>query len=248
MKLTDSQKRFAGMALIIIFCIIELLFLFALIFTLVSGDGPPEDAVSFVFVMGIFAFPLWWGIKLWKASSTNSSIKPTVDNDGPVKDESTVISVQTKIELPEYRRMVFYNTYTHPSVILLHLIGISMLTYYAIAGSNDWFTLFFTLLMLYMPVSVYRNARSSYDSSKTVHENLSYTFTSQGLSVTGETVNFSIQWRSLFKVRETKSWFLLYTNKQNAMLIPKDTFASEGEVTRFRDIIPVEVVRDAKMF
>lgn len=244
MSVTDSQKKVAGMALVIIFSAIELIFLAVLIFTLLSEESAPEQAFSFVFVMGIFAVPLWWGIRLWNANMKVKTLNQPGDAISPDVDDSSVISVQTKIELAEYRRMIFYNTYTHPILIFLHFIGISFIAYYFISGSGDWFVWFTTIFLLYLPISIYRSAQSSYNSSKTVHEHLFYTFNPQGVAVAGETVNFSIQWRSLYKIRETKSWFLLYTNKQNAMLIPKSAFTSEVDVTRFRAIIPVEVVRE----
>jgi hypothetical protein len=245
MNLTYSQKKAVGVAIIIIFGAIDLIFLAVLIFTLINGESSVEQAISFLFVMGIFAVPLWWGIRLRRASviaiSLNRPREPLVPVVG---DASSVVSVQTKIELSEYRRMVFYNTYSHPLFIFLHFIGISFILFYLVGGAGDWFVLFTTIFLLYLPISIYRSSRSSYESSKTVHEHLFYTFSPQGVEVRGETVNFSIQWRSLFKIRETRSWFLLYTNKQSAMLIPKSSFTSEEDVTRLRAIIPMEVVRE----
>lgn len=244
MTLTNSQKKVAGMVIIIIFTALELIFLAVLTYTIISGESSTEQAISFIFVMGIFAIPIWWGIRIWKANLIDKLRNHEGASMVPVVDGGSVISVETKIELPEYRRIIFYNTYTHPIVIFLHFIGISFIAYYFVAGSSNWFVWFTTIFLLSLPITISRSAKSSYESSKTVHERLSYTFSAQVVAVIGETVNFSIQWRSLFKIRETKRWFLLYTNKQNAMLIPKSSFTSEREVRRFREIIPAEVVRE----
>lgn len=244
MNLTNSQKKVAAMAIIIVFAAIELVFLATLIFTIVSGESPPEQAISFIFVMGIFAVPIWWGIRLRKASSIATWGDHAGGSIAPVVDGDSIVSVETKVKFPEYRRMVFYNTYTHPMVIFFHFIGISFITFYLVLGSANWFTWFAAIFILYLPIAIHRGAKSGYASSKTVHETLSYTFSRQGVTAVGKTVNFSIQWQSLFKICETKSWILLYTNKQNVMLIPKSAFTSEQDVTRFREMIPAEVVRE----
>ena len=147
----------------------------------------------------------------------------------------TTMRVSVKIELSEYRQIVFRQTYATPVFIIIHAICIALLIFYLPAGHFDWFMVFLLLFMLVLPLSVARSATSTYRSAKTLHENLVYEFTSETIVVTGESCNMNMPWRTLYKVKELGKWFLLYTNRQTAMVIPKRVFSSQSDLERFRE-------------
>lgn len=239
MKLSPDVRRAIGMSVILLFGCVELLFLGALVYTLADGTATMSESFSFVFVMGIMAFPFWWGLRLWKSGgktpgTTSVDLSSTPDASSSI--ETTPITVETNITFSVYRKVVFLQTYTHPMFLFLHLIGIGFIAFYLFQGEWHSYMLFVILFLLYLPIAVHRGAKKMYDSAKTIQGPVTYTFTAENIVTNGETCNSTMQWQALHKVKETERWFLLYCNTQAVMIIPKHAFASEQEIERFRNI------------
>lgn len=233
MKVSPCVRKAIGISVVLLFACIELLFLGILIYTTFDGTATMEQSISFLFVMGIMAFPLWWGLRAWKSSNAKTS--PVLTNDLP-DSSSEPITIKTNVNFDDYRKVVFVQTYTNPIFLFLHLIGISFIAFYLLQGDWNWFVFFIIFFLSYLPVAVYRSAKKVYDSAKMLHGSITYTFTAEKIITTGETSNSTMQWQSLHKVTETKQWFLLYCNTQAVMIIPKLAFTSEQEKERFRKI------------
>ena len=226
MNLTPTARKVIGLSVIILFGLLELFLLAIMIYQFFND---PSLAFQFVFTMAIFGFPLWWGTKMWK-----SGVKKVLPVSQHTPDDGTPIILETKITLSDYRKLMYLTTYTHPAFLFVNLIGVMFIGTYFFYGSDIWFPLFALLFLSYLPIVVYLNAKKAYNSAKTLHEQTIYTFTPEGLEAKGETSDFTIKWQSLHKIKETKDWFLLYTNMQSAMVIPKKAFHSEAEIERFR--------------
>lgn len=227
MTLTPNQNKIAAILLFIVLVPLELLLLVLMISIFFSDEKEKVQTVfTFIFVMAIFLLPLRWAYLIWKrqkpkpvASSTNANV---------------IIKFQTKINLPEYRQLLFLISYSNSVFIYLHIIAIGMFFFVLLNGKGEWFGYFGIIFVLYLAIAIYRNANSNFKTTKTLHETLSYEFNLEGVTVIGQTFNSTIQWNSFHKVREFKKWFLLYTNKQIAMLIPKRAFNSPSEMESFR--------------
>jgi hypothetical protein len=234
MKLTSGQNKVAAIVVIIVMVFLELVMLMVMISIPFSEEKEKwQMTFTFVFVMAIFSMPLRWAYLVLKRQKTKSASLPP----GEAIDPSIIVKVQTKIELPEYRQLLFQLTYSSSVIIYLHIIAIGMLFFSLLNGTGEWYAYAFIIFILYLPVAVYRNANTNYKATKMIHETLSYEFSRESLLVAGETFNSTIQWNSFHKARELKKWFLLYTNKQVAMLIPKRSFTSLAEMDEFRKLI-----------
>jgi len=233
MKLSPGARKGIGISVVSLFACIELLFLGTLIYPLFDGTATMPQSMSLLFVMGIMAFPLWWGLRVWK--SGNAKTSPALGNDLP-DTGSEPITIKTNVTFDDYRRVVFLQTYTHPIFLFIHLIGITFIAFYLFQGDWNWFVFFIIFFLLYLPIAVYRSAKKVYNSTKMLHGSISYTFTSESIITAGEISNSTMQWQSLHKVKETKQWFLLYCNTQAVMIIPKLAFSSEQEMERFRRV------------
>jgi hypothetical protein len=237
MNFNIQSKKVFGIILIIIFIPIQLLLFAVLAYSVFTNGGKiTQNEISLLFTLGIFFFPLWFGFKLWKVGTVNRSVIPDINDsiiDGTYSSES-VIKIQVKIELTEFRKLIFRQSYTSPVLIFIYFIGVFMLLFYLLNGEANWFMLFVLLFILYMPILIYRSATSTYKTTKALHENQVYEFTSENISSTGQSFHYTVQWQALHKVKETKNWFLLYTNKHNAMFIPKNSFVSLSDLDTFR--------------
>jgi hypothetical protein len=226
MNLTPTTRKVTGLSVIILVGLLQVAFLAGLIYYLFTDL---TQAFSFAFVVALLAFPFWWGFKMWKSGMTE---KLPVSHNSIIDD--TPIVIETKVTLAEYRKVVYMMTYTMPAILFVHLIGLVFIGGYFINGGSIFIPVFAILFLLYLPIAVHRSAGRVYNSSKTLHERIVYTFTPETIVAKGETSDFTVQWQSLHKAKETKDWFLIYTNTQSAMVIPKKTFHSNEEIERLR--------------
>ena len=231
MKLSPILRKAIGLSVVVLFGLLQLLFIGTLVYSVINGTSGAEQAMSFIFVIALFAFPVWWGFRMWKSVVINKVKTAQIDSS---INSSLSITIHTTLGLAEYRKLMFLLSYSSPLFIYVHLIGITMLTVLLFKGEWNWFTLFILFFLLYLPIGVFRSARKLFDSSKMLHEQLSYTFTAESIVAAGQTFNTTIKWESLFKTKETRQWFLLYTNAQAAMVVPKSAFASAEEIGSFR--------------
>ncbi|HYC87132.1 MAG TPA: YcxB family protein [Chryseosolibacter sp.] len=145
------------------------------------------------------------------------------------------IRFQTRVELADYRKLVFRQTYSNPVYILINLVCVGTLIYNSVQGVNNLTTVFVIVFLFYMPIMLFFKARSNYKASKALHEMILYEITPETITIKGPSFDSVLQWRSLYKVGELRDWFLLYTSKQMAMLLPKKAFPSAADVARFRE-------------
>jgi hypothetical protein len=235
MQLSPSARKAIGLITIIVFGLIELLLIAVLIYTPFDDTAQPGQAWTYLFPMGIMAFPIWWGFNLWK-SGAKKPIPPTGQLAPSIENNEDALTIKTHITLSEYRKVVFLLTYTNPVIIFVYILGISFLGFYVSNGSSSWWMLFIVIFLCYLPIAVIRSAKRAYDTAKILHEPITYTFTPDSIISTGHSFNSTMRWQTLHKVKETKRWFLLYCNTQSLMIIPKESFPSEEELTRFRGI------------
>jgi hypothetical protein len=144
------------------------------------------------------------------------------------------VKIKTKLSLSQYTKVLFGVTYRMPVFIFLNAGGILFIAYYLLNGLADWFTVFVAVFLLSLPFTVFRSARKNYESMKALHEEIEYVFTEQTISASGQSFNSTMAWETLHKVRESKHFFLLFQNKQAAIMIPKTAFLSETDVNKFR--------------
>jgi hypothetical protein len=232
MVITPGLKKGFGIFLVVLFTILELLFLAVLIYNLFTGgEDSIQNILSFLFVMGLVFFPLWWGLSLWKSASIPS--KPN-SQDLVSLPPNEAIKIDVKISLAEYRKLSFRLAYMTPAFVFLNFIGILMIATYLSTDTGDWFILFIALFLLYLPIGIYIHTSSNYKTTKFLNEAVTYEFTPETISAAGASFQSTIQWSVLYKVRELTDWFLLYTSKQQAMFIPKGAFHSMEELESFR--------------
>ncbi|MBF9251753.1 YcxB family protein [Pontibacter sp. 172403-2] len=155
------------------------------------------------------------------------------------------ITIQSKLTLEKYIRLMFRLTYRKFIMLFISFIGVTMLTAGILDFASVWnsidgppyFQLIFgTVVVFYLPFTVYRSARKNFLSHANLQENMTYTFTPEQIIIQGETFNSTTSWDKVYKVQELKGWFLIYQSKQVAHLVPKDTFSPE-QIFRFREIM-----------
>jgi hypothetical protein len=239
MNLSSTQKKVVGVSVIILASLMALAFIIALILSLLDGMPADQRILASLLVISIFVFPIMWGFRLWMSARRELKHKNRINEVRENIDSGIVVNVDAKVELPEYRKLIFRMTYTRPLYIYFHVMGIIVLLLSWSDMPNNWLGLFTTIFILYLPVSVYRAANANYKSTQMLHEVIHYTFTPETITGSGQSFTSTLQWTSLYKFKESNDWMMLYTNRQVAMLIPKTAFASVEDMENFRKMAAV---------
>ena len=233
--ISNRAKKILLRSLIVLLTIFQLLFLLTGVISIVGDeDGQGlQTAGTFLFVIILFGFCLWWAIRQLKTLHRVDA-KSEITSIDHETSPGHVIRVESQLGLAEYRKLMLTTTFTRPIVLYLYFIGLTIIGLSLAQSDYNWFMLFFLIFLLYLPISVTRSANANYKSSKAIHETITYEFTSDTIASTGTTFKTTVTWDSLYKTQELKDWILLYTNKHLAMFIPKQGFTSEEDLKIFK--------------
>ena len=93
-----------------------------------------------------------------------------------------------------------------------------------------------TAIFLYVAINnvlkILKNAKN--EDKKPVFE---YTFTKGGIHCDSNGKSFDLPWTKVYKVTEIKKMFLVYINKESALIVPKQYFKSEDDINEFRQTL-----------
>ena len=73
---------------------------------------------------------------------------------------------------------------------------------------------------------------------------ITYHFTHWGMFKKNKAFDYSCQWRNIIKVKETKSWILLYTTEAGAHVIKKNLFNHKNELDMFLAFVKSKVSKE----
>ena len=86
-------------------------------------------------------------------------------------------------------------------------------------------------------VTTYFTSRNTYKNSVSLKGTMHYSFYDAGVTVESVTGRAELRWPAYLKVRESRHWFLLYTQRKLANPVPKRAFGSENEIVEFRELL-----------
>ncbi|AWI26595.1 YcxB family protein [Flavobacterium pallidum] len=149
---------------------------------------------------------------------------------------------KTKINSKDYLRLCFYLTYRKPFTIIfttlsfvLIVMGILQLTGRFYFGLDAMFTGLFAFYILFIPAMLYFKAARNFASNKRIQQPVEYEFTKEKMISKGAGFISESALDGLYRVEETRDWFLVYQSKLVANLIPKKDMMPD-EITGLRNI------------
>lgn len=133
-------------------------------------------------------------------------------------------------------RFSMYHTYRGSqgavSVILAILSFIAAVkTYGSVTGTYTiLYVVFGCLFLFYMPCSLYLKSKRQFLMSEVLRDSLHYVVDDTGVhtSQNGETAD--LHWEQVYKIVSTKRQVLLYSNRVNAYIIPREQLGKNYEI------------------
>lgn len=163
--------------------------------------------------------------------------------------------MEIRIQLTEKDLFAFnmYHSYHRIQTWLFTILGIVImgLSFTTYGKVDIAYTLLYFLagviFAFYTPINLRTSAKLAMKSNKPVSMAMKYRLDEKGIAVAfAEEQNIeqtdaasSIMWSQVFKVKETKNAFYLYTSPKNASIFPKDQLNERSE--EFRTMIKKEV-------
>ncbi|MDR0830179.1 MAG: YcxB family protein [Prevotellaceae bacterium] len=151
-------------------------------------------------------------------------------------DKSLNINILGQISLSKYRKMNLELLQNKKSLSLYFLIAAFVLFIGAAAFQSPIYAIVPLLMLLYCFSIFYRARNNNSNNNKIFQEQLQIKITNDEFCINGETFNSTILWSKYVKLKETKSFFLLYQDNIVVNLVQKD-WLSEIELTEFRNFL-----------
>ncbi len=86
------------------------------------------------------------------------------------------------------------------------------------------------MFLVYVPISLWiRVKKTITDENNALSKTLHYDFEEDGIRVTVETESVEFKWENIFQMKATKDMVLVYTNRINAYILPKEQLGDQYE-------------------
>ena len=78
------------------------------------------------------------------------------------------------------------------------------------------------ILVIYVPASLWLRSNRAIKTNEALAKTLHYEFSEEIIQVSQEEQSVEFQWENIYKMIATKSMVLIYTNRMNAYIIPRE--------------------------
>jgi len=158
------------------------------------------------------------------------------------------MSIKTKLTEKEYVKASLATATARPNTrFILGIFGFIILVN-IIMGISRGATTISSLLPPIIIFSIflaifYFGIKKGYSKNKRISELIEYTFDNSNLLISGESFKTELSWNKIDRVSKSKSWLLIWQNRQSANAIPmKDVF--EDDLTKLKTILTNNQVKN----
>jgi len=116
--------------------------------------------------------------------------------------------------------------------LVLNLYNTENDTQNILQSASIWFAAVFVFII----IRSYFRLKNAFFSNKKIQEEIVYTFTDEKVQTKGETFEGDFAWNTVYKIKETKDWLLIYQSKTTMNMVPKKHF-SDSQISELRNMI-----------
>jgi hypothetical protein len=151
-----------------------------------------------------------------------------------------LISTVTKLSLEDYIKVnyhIFFSRWQIKGIIGLGIFQMVLCLPMLLTGNFSCFFLSIGLFFTMGPRAfVYFTAKGTFTSDARASERLEYEFDHQEIKIKGESFSTNLTWEKVYKVTETKDWFLIWHNRIIANVVFKRGFM-ENDLSAFKTLV-----------
>lgn len=150
------------------------------------------------------------------------------------------MTVKTHITFKEF--LNFNITSSLPRIIIFSFIILIFLVLNLYNTENDTqnilqsASIWFAAVFVFIIIRSYFRLKNAFFSNKKIQEEIVYTFTEEKVQTKGETFEGDFAWNTVYKIKETKYWLLIYQSKTTMNMVPKKYF-SDSQISELRNMI-----------
>lgn len=116
---------------------------------------------------------------------------------------------------------MLYHTFRSFSGIMGEVVGIMLIACY-FAAQKPLYLIAGIVVVLYLPIALYINAKKQVTLNPVFKIPLHYTLNDEGITVASGDATDSQKWEDMHKAVSTGKSIIIYTNKINACIFPKE--------------------------
>jgi len=116
--------------------------------------------------------------------------------------------------------------------LVLNLYNTENDTQNILQSASIWFAAVFVFII----IRSYFRLKNAFFSNKKIQEEIVYTFTEEKVQTKGETFEGDFAWNTVYKIKETKDWLLIYQSKTTMNMVPKKYF-SDSQISELTNMI-----------
>lgn len=150
------------------------------------------------------------------------------------------MTVKTHITLKDFLNFNIKNSL--PRIIIFSFIILIFLVLNLYNTENDTqnilqsASIWFAAVFVFIIIRSYFRLKNAFYSNKKIQEEIVYTFTDEKVQTKGETFDGDFTWNTIYKIKETKDWLLIYQSKMTMNMVPKKYF-SDSQISELRNMI-----------
>ena len=145
------------------------------------------------------------------------------------------VEFDTAITEKDMYQFNLYHAYHGFQGIVATLVGVWVLIMAAVTfgkveiGYTLLYLAFGVVFLVYVPVSLYLRSKQQIKNSKILQQALHYRIDDGGIHVSQGEETADLEWKQIYKMVSTKNNLLIYSNRINAYVIPRETLGEKYE-------------------
>lgn len=152
--------------------------------------------------------------------------------------EGKSITFSVQMTWKEIYKFTMYHTYHSFAGILGVVLSVMALANLIISfdklsdQSKTIMTIVAAWFLIFEPLRMLARSKSQMKVSKAYKKPLDYNLSEDGITVSQDEESQTIEWSRLLKIVETKTQILVYSNRINAFIFPKESFGEQADDVR----------------
>lgn len=145
------------------------------------------------------------------------------------------VEFDTNITEKDMYRFNLYHAYHGMQGIMATLVGVWVLITAVITFGkvSTFYTVFYVVLgivfLIYVPANLYLRSKKQVRSSDVLQQALHFRIDEKGVHVSQGEETGDLTWKQIYKMVSTKNNLLIYSNRINAYVIPRETLGEKYE-------------------